>query len=93
MDISKGNFFLKSFEQFGRLSLISRIFSVSQPALITKIKRVNKGELTPTSENYQILLYCYFIKIIKKTGTSFQSLALSQKHVRNVCYKIQYHLT
>ena len=29
------------------------------------------------------MLYCHFNKIIKGPGTSFQSPALSQKHVRN----------
>ena len=29
-------------------------------------------------------LYCHFIKIIKVSGTSFQSPAFNQKHVRNV---------
>ena len=29
-------------------------------------------------------LYCHFNKIIKESGISFQSAALSQKHVRNV---------
>ena len=28
----------------------------------------------------------HFNKIIKEPGTSFQSPALSQKHVRNVCH-------
>ena len=40
----------------------------------------------------QILLYCHFSKILKGPGTSFQSPALSQEHVRNVCYKIHYYL-
>ena len=31
-------------------------------------------------------LYCYFNKIIKEPGTSFQSPAFSQKHVRNACH-------
>ena len=37
-----------------------------------------------TIKNGQILLYCYFNKIIliKGPGTSFQSPALNQKHVR-----------
>ena len=38
----------------------------------------------PTNKNGQISL-CHFNKIIKGHGTSFQSLALGQKHVRNVC--------
>ena len=37
-----------------------------------------------TIKNGQILLYCHFNKIIKGPGTSFQSPALSQKHVRKV---------
>ena len=39
-------------------------------------------------ENDWISLYCCFNKIIKGPGTGFQSPALSQKHVKNVCYKI-----
>ena len=39
-----------------------------------------------TMKNGQISLYCCFNKIIKGPGTSFQSPALSQKHVRNVCH-------
>ena len=39
-----------------------------------------------TIKNGQMLLYCYFNKIMKEPGTSFQSPAVSQKHVRNVCY-------
>ena len=35
-------------------------------------------------KNGQILLYCRFNKIIKGPGTSFQSPALNQKHIRNV---------
>ena len=38
-----------------------------------------------TIKNDQILLYCHFNKIIKGPGTSFQSSALSQKYVRNIC--------
>ena len=38
-------------------------------------------------KNGQILLYCHFGKIIKETGTSFQSPVFSQKHVRNVCHR------
>ena len=41
-----------------------------------------------TTKNWQTSLYCQFIKIIKGPGTSLQSLASGQKHVRNVCYKI-----
>ena len=39
------------------------------------------------------MLYCHFIKITKGPGTGFQSPALSQKYVRNDCYKIHYYLT
>ena len=31
-------------------------------------------------ENDQILIYCHSNKVMKETGTSFQSPALSQKH-------------
>ena len=37
-------------------------------------------------KNAQILLYCHFNKIMKGSGTSFQSPALDQKHIRNVCH-------
>ena len=40
----------------------------------------------PTIKNGQISLYCHFNKIIEGPGTSFQSPALSQKHVRNYCH-------
>ena len=39
-----------------------------------------------TTKHWQISLYCHFIKIIKGPGASFQSPALSQKHVRNICH-------
>ena len=39
-----------------------------------------------TIKNGQILLYCDFNKIIKGSGTSFQSPVFSQKHVRNFCH-------
>ena len=39
-----------------------------------------------TTKNGQIPRYYNFTKIIKGPGTSFQSPALSQKHVRNVCH-------
>ena len=42
-----------------------------------------------TIKNGQILMYCHFDKIIKEPGTSFQSPAFSQKHVRNVCHTAQ----
>ena len=38
-----------------------------------------------TIKNDQISLYCNFNKLVKEIGTSFQSLVLRQKHVRNVC--------
>ena len=44
-------------------------------------------------KNAQISLYCNFNKIIKGPRNSFESPALSQKHVRNVCYTVQQHLT
>ena len=46
-----------------------------------------------TMKNGQISLYCHFNKIIKRSGTSYQSPALSQKHVRNVCHTAHYDLT
>ena len=46
-----------------------------------------------TIKNDQILLFWHFNKIIKEPGISFQSKALSQKHVRNVCHTAHYHLT
>ena len=36
-----------------------------------------------TIKNDQISLRCHFNKIIKRPGTSFQSPAFIQKHVRN----------
>ena len=44
-------------------------------------------------KNGQILPYCRFNKIIKGPGTSFQSPALNQKHIRNVCHTAHYYLT
>ena len=46
-----------------------------------------------TIKNGQILLYCHFNKIIKEPGTSFQSPAFNQKHVRNVCHTAHWYLT
>ena len=43
-----------------------------------------------TIKNDQISLYCHFNKIIGPEN-SFQSPALSQKHVRNICHTA--HLT
>ena len=40
-------------------------------------------------KNGQILLYCCFNKITKGPGTSSQSQALNQKHIRNVCQTVQ----
>ena len=37
-----------------------------------------------TMKNGQISLYCRFDKIMKGPGTSFQSPAMNQKHIRNV---------
>ena len=39
-----------------------------------------------TIKNGQILLDCHFNKIITGPETSFQSPALNQNHVRNVCH-------
>ena len=39
-----------------------------------------------TIKDEQISLYYHFNKIIKGPGTSFQSPAVTQKHVRNNCY-------
>ena len=41
-------------------------------------------------KNGQILLYCRFNEIIKGSGTSFQSPAFNQKHIRNVCHIAHY---
>ena len=50
-------------------------------------EKVNEGKmLMSTIKNDQTLLYCDFNKIMKGSGTSFQSQALTQKHARNVCY-------
>ena len=46
-----------------------------------------------TIKNDQISLYCCFNKIIKGPGTSFQSPALCQKYVRNVCDTAHQYLT
>ena len=45
-----------------------------------------------TIKNGQTSL-CYVNKTIKEPGTSFQSLALSQNHVRNICHTPHYYLT
>ena len=39
-----------------------------------------------TIKNGQSSLYCHFNKITEGPGTSLQSAALSQKHVRNICH-------
>ena len=52
-------------------------------------EKLNKGMLKCYMSNMkkgQISLYCRFNKIIKGPGTSSQSLALNQKHIRNVCH-------
>ena len=52
-------------------------------------EKVNKGQLRRailTIKNGQILLQCHFYKVIKGPGTSFQSSALNQKRIRNVCH-------
>ena len=45
------------------------------------------------TKNGQILLYCHFNKVIKQSETSFQSPALRQKYVRNVCHTAHQDLT
>ena len=45
-----------------------------------------------TIKNGQILLYCHFNKLIKGPGTSFQSQALSQKHVRNAFHTAHFYI-
>ena len=40
----------------------------------------------PTIKNGHISLYCHIHNFIKGPGTIFQSPALSQQHVRNVCH-------
>ena len=42
-----------------------------------------------TIKNDPISPYCHFNKIIKGPGTSFQSPAVTQKHVRSVCHTTQ----
>ena len=41
-----------------------------------------------TIKNDQNSLYCHFNKIIKGPATSFQSTAMSQKHLGNMSYRI-----
>ena len=44
-----------------------------------------------TIKNDKILVYYHFNKIIKGSGTSFQSPAVRQKHARNVCHLTKFH--
>ena len=44
-------------------------------------------------KNGQMSLYYHFNKIIKGPGTSLQSPALSQKHVKIVCHPTNYYFT
>ena len=46
-----------------------------------------------TDKNGKVLLYCHYNKIIKWRGTTFQSPASSEKHVRNVFHRAHYCLT
>ena len=46
-----------------------------------------------TITNREISIYCCFNKIIKGSRTSFQSPALSEKFVRNVCRPAHQYLT
>ena len=46
-----------------------------------------------TIKNGQISQYCHFNNIIKGSGISFQSVALSLKHVRNVCHTAHQYMT
>ena len=46
-----------------------------------------------TIKSDQILLYCHFNEIIKGPGTSFQSPAVSQKHVRKACHTTRKYMT
>ena len=51
-----------------------------------RVKKTHLKMVMSTIKNGQISLYGHFNKIIKCPGTSCQSPALSQKHVRNVCH-------
>ena len=44
-------------------------------------------------KNDQISLHCHFTKMKTGPGTNFQSPALSQKHVGNVCHSANQYLT
>ena len=46
-----------------------------------------------TIKNGEISLYFYFNKIMNGPGTNFQSPALSQQHIRNVCHTAHKYLT
>ena len=46
-----------------------------------------------TIKNDQISLYCHFIKIKKRPGTSFQPPVVNQKYVRKVCHTEHQYLT
>ena len=46
-----------------------------------------------TIKNGKISLYCHFNKIIKQPRTCFQSPALRQKHIKNVCHTACQYLT
>ena len=46
-----------------------------------------------SNKNGQIFLYFHFNKIVKEFEFSFQSPALSQRHVRDVCKSVQHYLT
>ena len=48
-------------------------------------KRTSKNVPNAIFKDGHISLYCHFNQIIKSSGTSFQSPAVSQKHVRNAC--------
>ena len=39
-------------------------------------------------KNGQISLYFHFNKIIKGSGTNFQSPSLNKKHIRNVIFRV-----
>ena len=52
-------------------------------------EKVNKKQLKikmSTFKDNQTSIYCHFNKMTERPGSSFQSPALRQKHVRNVCH-------
>ena len=55
--------------------------------------RSNQKQQISAIKSGLIPLYCHFYKIIKEPGTSFRSLASSQKYVRNVCQTAHQYLT